>query len=226
MITKPIYRVSRLVPSMLVIDVRGLKEEHEVKETLKPAIRSLRNGGIVVYPTDTVYGIGCDPRNEEALTKLLALKGRSGKPLPLLASSIEVVKLIVEVPSEAEKLMRAFWPGPLTIVLPLKTSLPNQVTMGKPKVGLRIPNHAVARILAEGAGGLIVGTSANKSGEPSPKSFDEIDPHLKGMVDVVINGGICPLRIPSTVVEIDGGVKVIREGVVKVEEVLKELRDD
>ncbi|MEM2535349.1 MAG: Sua5/YciO/YrdC/YwlC family protein, partial [Candidatus Nezhaarchaeales archaeon] len=87
---------------MLIIDVRGLKEEHEVKETLKPAMNSLRNSGIVIYPTDTVYGIGCDPLNEEALTKLLALKGRSGKPLPLLVSSIEIVRSIAKVPPKAE----------------------------------------------------------------------------------------------------------------------------
>lgn len=209
---------------MHIIDVKGLREEHEVREALKPAVKSLRSGGISIYPTDTVYGIGCDPRNEEALNKLLALKGRSGKPLPLLASSIEVVRLIVEVSPEAEKLMRAFWPGPLTIVLPLKTPLPNQVTMGRPKVGLRIPNHTVARILAEGTGGLIIGTSANKSGEASPRSFDEVNPYLRERVDVVIDGGPCPLGIPSTVVEVDGGVKVIREGAVKVEEVLQIIK--
>lgn len=211
---------------MLVVDVRGLREEHEVREALKLAVLSLKNGGILIYPTDTVYGIGCDPRNEEALTRLLALKGRSGKPLPLLASSIEVVKLIADVPPEAEKLMRAFWPGPLTIVLPLKIPLPDQITMGGPKVGLRIPNHVVARVLAEGAGGLIVGTSANKSGEPPPRFFDEVDPYLKERVDVAINGGLCPLGVPSTVVEVDGDVRVIREGAVKVEEVLQRIRDD
>ncbi|MDH5815420.1 MAG: L-threonylcarbamoyladenylate synthase [Candidatus Nezhaarchaeota archaeon] len=211
---------------MLIIDVKGLKDENEVREALKPAIRSLRDGGILIYPTDTVYGIGCDPRNEEALIKLLTLKGRSGKPLPLLASSIEIVRSIAEVPPKAERLMRVFWPGPLTIVLPLKASLPDQVTMGERKVGLRIPNHVVARILAEGVGGLIVGTSANKSGEPPPRSFDEVDPYLKKMVSVVIDGGTCPLGVPSTVVEVDGEVKVIREGAVKVEEVLRELRDD
>lgn len=226
MITKLIYRVSRLVLSMLIIDVRGLKEEHEVKETLKPAMNSLRNSGIVIYPTDTVYGIGCDPLNEEALTKLLALKGRSGKPLPLLVSSIEIVRSIAKVPPKAEKLMRAFWPGPLTIVLPLRTPLPDKITMGRQKVGLRIPNHLVARVLAEGVGGLIIGTSANKSGEPSPKSLNEVDPYLKEMADVVIDGGTCPLGIPSTVVEVDEEVKVIREGAVKIEEVLKKLRDD
>lgn len=210
---------------MLIIDVRRLKEERELKEALKPAVKSLRSGGISIYPTDTVYGIGCDPRNEEALNRLLALKGRSGKPLPLLASSIEVVRLIAEVTPEAEKLMRAFWPGSLTIVLPLKTSLPDQVTMGRPKVGLRVPDHVVARVLAEGTGGLIVGTSANKSGEPPPKSFDEVDPYLKERVDVLINGGLCPLGLPSTVVEIDGDVKIIREGALKVEEILRVLRD-
>ncbi|MEM2534698.1 MAG: Sua5/YciO/YrdC/YwlC family protein, partial [Candidatus Nezhaarchaeales archaeon] len=107
-----------------------------------------------------------------------------------------------------------------------RTPLPDKITMGRQKVGLRIPNHLVARVLAEGVGGLIVGTSANKSGEPSPKSLNEVDPYLKEMADVVIDGGTCPLGIPSTVVEVDEEVKVIREGAVKIEEVLKKLRDD
>ncbi|MEM4576576.1 MAG: L-threonylcarbamoyladenylate synthase [Candidatus Nezhaarchaeales archaeon] len=211
---------------MLTIDIRGLREEHELKAALKPAISSLRDGGIVIYPTDTVYGIGCDPRNEEALTRLLNLKGRRGKPLPILASGIEAIKLIVDMTSKAEKLARVFWPGPLTMVLPLKSYLPVQVTMGKPKVGVRIPNSMVARILAENIGGLIVGTSANKTGEREPKSLEEVDTWLLSQVDVAINGGSCPLGVPSMVVEVDGEVRVIREGAIKTVDLHKVLRDD
>lgn len=211
---------------MLTIDIRGLKEEYELKTALKPAISSLRDGGIVIYPTDTVYGIGCDPRNEEALTRLLNLKGRRGKPLPILASNIEAIKLIADINSKAEKLARAFWPGPLTIVVPLKSHMPFQVTMGKSKVGVRIPNNIVARILAENIGGLIVGTSANKTGEREPKSLEEVDASLLSQVDVAINGGTCPLGVPSTVVEVDGEVRVIREGAIKTVDLLKALRDD
>ncbi|MCS7139898.1 MAG: L-threonylcarbamoyladenylate synthase [Candidatus Nezhaarchaeota archaeon] len=207
-----------------IIDVKDIKNETDLRKTLEPAIAALKHGGIVIYPTDTVYGIGCDPLNEEALAKLLSIKGREGKPLPLLASSIEVVKRVAEITQEAQKLIKTFWPGALTLVLPLKTSLPSPITLGLQKVGLRIPGHAVARILAEGINGLIVGTSANRSGEPAPGDFEKAYSWAKDKVEIAIDGGICPLGQPSTVVEVNGEVKVIREGAIRVEEILRVLR--
>lgn len=208
----------------LIINIKYAKSELELRNMLRPAIEVLKQGGIVIYPTDTVYGIGCDPLNENALTRLLALKGRENKPLPLLASKIEVVKRIAEITPKAEKLIRSFWPGPLTLVLPLRIDLPRQVTFGKPKVGVRIPDSNVARILAEGIGGLIVGTSANRSGERAPRDFKDAYLWASGKVDVAIDGGPCPLGQPSTVIEVNDEVKVIREGAIGINDIINALR--
>jgi len=208
----------------LVIDVRNIKNELELRSALRPAIEALRQGGIVIYPTDTVYGIGCDPLNENALSRLLALKGREGKPLPLLASKVEVVKRVAEVTPKAEKLIRSFWPGPLTLVLPVKINFPHQITFGRPKIGVRIPESNVARILAESIGGLIVGTSANKSGEKAPREFKSAYLWAKDKIDVAIDGGLCPIGQPSTVVEINYEIKVIREGAIEINDIMKALR--
>ena len=196
----------------LTLDVKGVKGE-ELRKALKPALEILRSGGLAVYPTDTVYGLGCNPLDEAALRRLLEVKGRVGKPLPLLTSSLADARRIAHFSHLALRLAEAFWPGPLTMVLPLGVELPAQVTMGLSKVGVRVPDSDVARLLAEGLGGIIVGTSANRSGEPPFKSFSDVYRWAAGRVDVVIDGGDCRYGLPSTVVEVEGDrVKLLRRG--------------
>ncbi|MDI9619553.1 MAG: L-threonylcarbamoyladenylate synthase [Candidatus Nezhaarchaeota archaeon] len=204
----------------LILDIRDIRNSCRVREALKPAIEILKEGGIAIYPTDTVYGIGCNPLDEDAIKRLLKLKGRSDKPLPLLASSVEIVERIAVVTREAKKLIERFWPGPLTLVLPLKTGFSHQITLSRPKIGVRVPRSEVARILAEGLGGLIIGTSANRSGERAPRNFEEAYSWVEGKVEVAINGGYCVLGVSSSVVEINGEVKVLREEALKANEIL------
>ena len=137
-------------------------------ETLALASSVLEKGGAVVYPTETFYGLGAHPGKEDAVRRVYLLKGRDpGKPLPCIASDMAAVSGVVTAwPPEAGILARSFWPGPLTMILPVSACLPSIVHAGTGKIALRISSHPVARALAAGAGGLLVSTSANPAGEP------------------------------------------------------------
>ena len=153
---------------------------------------SLRDGGVVIFPTDTLYGLGVDPRSEAGLERLLAAKGRDrGKPIPLLLSGPEEVdRWARHVPEGASRLMQRFWPGPLTIVLPAESGIHPAITGGGDTVGLRVPDHPVPRTLARGLSGAITGTSANRGGNPgSWESAEEIVTEFTGEVDWVLWGG-------------------------------------
>ena len=181
-------------------------------------VESLRAGGMVVYPTDTLYGLGVDPFSEEALARLLAVKGReAGKPLPLLLDGPgRASSLARRIPEEASRLMERFWPGALTIVLPAGPSLPEAVTGGTGTVGLRVPGHPVPRALAAAAGGAITGTSANRAGRPGIwRTAEEIVAEFAGCADWVLWDGPAPPSPGSTVVSVgEGKVTLLREGVI------------
>jgi len=159
-------------------------------------IESLRAGGIVIYPTDTLYGVGVDPCSETGLARLFAAKGRDpGKPVPLLLSNAEEVdRWARHVPAAAVRLMDRFWPGALTLVLPADPGVHPAVTGGGDTVGLRVPDHPVPRALAAGLSGAVTGTSANRSGNPGAwRSAEEIVREFTGDVDWVLWGG-APVR--------------------------------
>ena len=139
------------------------------REAIERAIEVIEAGGLVVYPTDTVYGLGCDPFNVRAVERVFEVKGRAGKPLPVLASGLEEAMRIAEFGPPALRLARALWPGPLTLILPKKPALPDVVTCGLPSVGVRVPGHSFALELIRACGGFLIGTSANKSGRPAPR---------------------------------------------------------
>lgn len=158
-------------------------------------IASLRAGGAVIFPTDTLYGLGVDPGSEEGLARLNAAKGRDrGKPIPLLLSGGEQVdRWARHVPPAAARLMDRFWPGALTLVLPADPGVHPAVTGGGDTVGLRVPDHSVPRALAAGLSGAVTGTSANRSGKPGAwRSAEEIVAEFTGEVDWVIWGGAPP----------------------------------
>lgn len=194
-----------------------------VKPTLKNIKMSadiVAKGGLVVYPTDTVYGLGCDPFNLPAVKRLIQVKGSQArsKPLPVLSSSLESVKRIAHVSSEATSIARKFWPGPLTLIL-RKKLLSDVLTFGHSTVGVRIPNHKVALKLLELSGGLLVGTSANKTGLPPPTSVVEVKEQLRRDVDIILDGGPANLGISSTVIDLTlEELRVVRRGAVSVEE--------
>lgn len=178
-------------------------------------------GGVVVYPTDTVYGLGCDPRNPEAVRRVFEAKKRADKPMPILCSSVDVMKSIGRWNGIADRLASRFLPGPLTLLLDLKDEGLAEGLVKEGKVGLRVPNHKVARRLIELVGGALVGTSANLSGMPPPRSLDEVLSYPGPRFDVMLDCGPTPIGIPSTVVDVsEGRVKVIREGCITEREVL------
>lgn len=200
-----------------IVYVDPLKPDRRVLERIG---RLARQGALVVYPTDTVYGVGTNPLLEDAVKRLYRAKKRPlGKPVPVLASSIKHVERIAVLSEEARKLATRFWPGPLTIVVPAKPSLPPIVTGGSGKVGVRIPAHNIAKLLTEEAGGLIIGTSANISGRPPPRTAKEALRQLGNSIDVIIDAGPAPGGKPSTVIDLTTTPpKIIRKGPIEKKE--------
>lgn len=183
------------------------------ENALRKAGRIVREGGLVIYPTDTVYGVGCDPFNVEAVKRLIVAKGREGKPLPILASCVERAERIAVLTNRARGLASKFWPGPLTLVLKKRKVLPDTVTADRDTVGVRVPNNKIALSLLEQVRGLIIGTSANKSGGKPPITAVEAGKQLGRFVDVILDGGPVQLGQPSTVVDVTGErVRLLREG--------------
>ncbi len=210
-----------------MVKIYRIDPENPDKKVISEAISILRNRGLVVYPTDTVYGLGANPLDAEAVRKVYWAKRRVGKPLPILVSSIDAVKRIAYVDEAALRLMERFWPGPLTIVLRAKDVIPKEVTLGTGKVGVRMPNHKVALMLAEGLNGLIIGTSANISGKPSPKTIEEVIEQLGDRVDLILDAGPARIGIPSAVVDLTGNrLRIIREGPISYSELLSVVNED
>jgi len=200
-------------------------------------IASLRAGGVVIFPTDTLYGLGVDPCSETGLNRLLAAKGRDrGKPIPLLLSEREQVgRWARQVPPAAARLMDRFWPGALTLVLPADPGVHPAVTGGGDTVGLRLPDHPVPRALAALLSGAVTGTSANRSGNPGTwASAEEIVREFTGVVDWVLWGGDAAgdarregvWHSPgSTVVRmIDDDPVLLREGVLPFRDIIEFLK--
>jgi len=191
-------------------------------ENILAASKIVRRGGLVVYPTDTVYGLGCDPLNVEAVKRLFKAKGERKKPLPILASDIEHVEKIAYLSERARKIAARFWPGPLTLVVPKKPALPDVVTCSLDSVGVRIPKHDIALHLIHLSKGLLVGTSANKTGEKPPQTAYEAAEQLGKEVNVILDGGPTALGTPSTVVDLTSEKsKILREGPIRLEDILQ-----
>lgn len=171
----------------------------------------IRQGEVVAFPTETVYGLGADATNPHAVDKIFQAKGRpSDNPLIVhIASLKDLEGLTREIPDSARRLMDAFWPGPLTLILPKKEGLPHQVTAGLDTVGIRMPDHPVARRLIERAGVPLAAPSANRSGRPSPTTAQHVLEDLEGRIAAVIDGGATGVGVESTVVDMTAGVPMI-----------------
>lgn len=188
---------------------------------IKVAAKIVNEGGLVVYPTETVYGLGCDPLNVDSVERLIRVKGQRHKPLPILACSLSDVGRIARLSELAKEISEKFWPGPLTLVLPRKL-LPNIVTFGSPNIGVRIPRNDIALDLIRLSGGILVGTSANKTGAHPPSTAAEAYRQLKDEVDIILDSGITDLEVPSTVLDLTGEKpKILRQGAVRFEEIFQ-----
>jgi L-threonylcarbamoyladenylate synthase len=198
--------------------------DSEAQKEVAQAVRCLKSGGVIAYPTDTLYGLGADVFNQAALQRVFAMKGRPRDlALPVLVDSWERVAMVAaDPPPIAERLARRFWPGPLTLVLPRSPGLSDLVTGGQDTVAVRQPDHWVPLALVAGLGHPITGTSANRSGQPDLLTTAEIRESLGDLVDYIIQCGPAPQGIPSTVVDVtQGEPKLLREGAIPFSEVVQ-----
>lgn len=194
-------------------------------ENVRLAAEVVKKGGLVVYPTDTVYGLGCVPFNVDAVKRVFKAKGRREKPLPVLACSVADVEKIAVLGEKARRVAEHFWPGPLTLVLPKKPLLPDAVTCNRPSVGVRIPRHRVALQLLCLSNGLLVGTSANKTGRDPPRNAQEAAEQVGEDVDLVLDGEASPIGKSSTVVDLTNEEpRILREGPISLRDIMSVLK--
>jgi L-threonylcarbamoyladenylate synthase len=177
----------------------GAQPEHIAR-----AVEVLRGGGVIAFPTDTVYGIGAHAMLPAAVERLYAVKGRPrDKAIPLLLSGADVLSQVVAlVPEDAYALAERFWPGALTMVLRRAASVPDAVTAGGDTVAVRVPDHPVTQALLVALGAPLAATSANLSGQPAPDTADGVLAQLDGRIDLLVDGGRCPGGVASTVVDL------------------------
>ena len=183
-----------------------------ISKCIKKAVEVIRKRGIIVYPTDTVYGIGGDPFDINVVNRITHLKGRSQKPYPILISNRENAYKIIEYNEIVDELINEFWPGPLTIVYKARYGFP--ANLFRRKVGVRVPNHIHLLKLIDLADGYVIGTSANIADKPPSRSVDMAIRYFREGVDLYLDGGETG-SISSTVVEVsDNSLHILREGLV------------
>jgi len=192
-----------------------------IQKQVESGISILKGGGLVAFPTDTVYSLGACVNNTQAVECIYQLKGRPQiKALPILLSDVSQISEVAHpVPEIAWILARRFMPGAITLVLPKLESVSDIVTAGGKTVAVRIPNHPISLALVRGVGTPVVGTSANLSGKPSALTADEVYSQFNDKIDLIIDGGMCPGGKESTIVDVTGEMSVVlREGAISREE--------
>lgn len=180
----------------------------------------INRGGLVIFPTETVYGLGANALNRDAVLKIFSAKERpSYDPLIVHIHDFSMInKVVSDIPSSAVKLANKFWPGPLTLILPKNSSIPGEVTSNLESVGVRIPSHPVARDFLKKAGVPVAGPSANKFGYISPTKSSHLEP-LLDCVDYILEGGSCEIGLESTIVSLIDEPTVLRKGYITPEEI-------
>jgi L-threonylcarbamoyladenylate synthase len=179
-------------------------DEHNIDMTaVKEAGKIIGEGGLVAFPTETVYGLGANALNEEAVKKIFVAKGRpQDNPLIVHIADFQSIKpLVTDIPEIAKKLAKRFWPGPMTIILKKSELIPDATSAGLDSVGIRIPSNIISRELIKAAGVPIAAPSANISGRPSPTDVERCIEDLSGRVDYILGGGKCDVGVESTVVD-------------------------
>ncbi len=195
------------------------------EEGLRRAGELLKNGGLVAFPTETVYGLGGDAFNPESSRKIYAAKGRpSDNPLIVHICRFEdIYPLVEQVPEAAVKIAEAFWPGPLTMILPKAEKVPPETTGGLDTVAVRFPSHPIARKLIRQGGGYIAAPSANRSGKPSPTKAKYVVEDMDGRIEMIVDGGEVGIGLESTIVDLTvAPPRILRPGFV-TQEMLDEV---
>ena len=187
--------------------------------------QEIKKGSLIIYPTDTVYGLGAVITNEQSINNVYLAKSRSfSSPLIALLSSVDKVEEVAYVSDKnlLKKLAKAFWPGALTVILKRKEHIPSIMVSGGDTIGVRIPNLDLAIKIIDLAGGILATTSANISGEATPKSYDELSETIKSKVDILIDSGKCKLGEASTIIDLTSDVpKILRKGAISIAEIEK-----
>jgi L-threonylcarbamoyladenylate synthase len=184
------------------------------------AVRLLQSGGVVAIPTETVYGLAALARDGDAVEKIFAIKGRPrNHPLIVHVASFEMAQLWGHFHKDAQRLGERFWPGPLTLLVPRTSLVPDWVTGGRDSVAIRIPNHPLTLQLLHNLNDALVAPSANKFGKVSPTSALHVAQDLGEEIDLILNGGECGIGVESTIVECIDGVRVLRPGAISQQDV-------
>lgn len=196
---------------ILKINPENLRES---KQAIEEAIDVIKKGGTIIFPTDTVYGLGCDATNEKAVERIFRIKKRpENKPIPVLISDIEMAKQFSYFDKSAEKILLSVWPGPVTVVLQKKiNSLPELVSAGKATVGLRIPDYKIAHFLTAKCNVPLAATSANITGKPASNEIDKVLGQFEKMSsrpDLVLDAGDLKFAAPSTILDLSKGKPII-----------------
>ena len=183
--------------------IERIDAEQMNRETIEKAGRILRDGGLVAFPTETVYGLGADALNEQAAGKIYAAKGRpSDNPLIVHVADMEsLTRITGTIPEKAGMIAREFWPGPLTMIFRKTRAVPFGTTGGLDTVAVRMPDHAIAREIIRAGGGFIAAPSANTSGRPSPTTAQHVEEDLAGKIDMVVDGGAVEIGVESTILD-------------------------
>jgi len=192
------------------------------EEAIATAARILAEGGLVAFPTDTVYGVGAHVFQPDAVERIYVAKIRPrDKAIPILLARADDLPLVAEGITETVWLLaERFWPGGLTLVLPRKDNVPDIVSAGGPTVAVRVPDHPVFLALIAALGAPLAGTSANLSGRPSPVTAQEVEAELGGRIELILDGGRCPGGTPSTVLDLTADPPtILRAGAIGVEEI-------
>ncbi len=197
------------------------------EKTIAEAVKILRGGGVVAFPTETFYGLGADARQEAAVEKIFHLKGRNARnPISVIVDNDQAAILLVEeMPPAAHILMQKFWPGPLTMLLRASTAVLPRLTGGTGKIGIRVSSHTIARMLAKRLAGPLTATSANLSGERECSTAEEVLHAFGESLDAVIDGGKTTGGLGSTILDVTVSPPLVRrEGVVSRTEIIAALR--
>lgn len=212
---------------VIVIDYKAIDEK-----VLQEAGNIIKNGGLVAFPTETVYGLGGDALNKESSKKIYAAKGRpSDNPLIVHICKMEdLTPIVEEIPEEVFRLAEAFWPGPLTIIMKKSDLVPKETTGGLDTIAVRMPSHPVALKFIEYAGGYVAAPSANVSGRPSPTKAKYVIEDMTGRIDMILDGDGIDIGLESTIVDMTGEIpEILRPGYITkdmLEKVLGEVRVD
>ncbi|MCR4933958.1 MAG: threonylcarbamoyl-AMP synthase, partial [Lachnospiraceae bacterium] len=192
-----------------------LNEENIDTNIIKEAGEVLKKGGLVAFPTETVYGLGGDALNPDSSKKIYAAKGRpSDNPLIVHISNLEALgKIVKDIPSDALKLADKYWPGPLTMIFNKNDVVPKETTGGLETVAVRMPSNKIARALIDASGGYIAAPSANLSGRPSPTVAKYVIEDMDGRIDIILDGGESDVGLESTIVDFtEGKPMILRPG--------------